>query len=426
MNGPSGKSDSYFSFGRPIFGWPIVLACFVGMFGNVGPLIYSSFAFLIRELETDFGWSRSDMTLSVSLLTLVSAVVHPYFGVLVDRYGVRRTLLPSLILMALILITVPLYLNELWQLWLAFILVAIFGVANNNLSFIRLISTWFDKRRGLMIGIIASGTGVGLAILPKITEYVVSLHSWQGGFIFYGMYILFFTVPVMFFMVRNRPEVVGLLPDGRSTLADDVETEITGLTLHSAMRTGGFWLLFLAILFASLALWGITNQMALLLTDRGYSTSTAASVAVSLGLSMAVARVVIGYFLDKIHAPIVGGIIFGLAALGFVILCYVQAQWAPFLAAVLIGAALGAETELMGYMVGRYFGLRHFGSIYGIVFVGFLIGTSGGPYLYAKTQEIFGSYDPALQFMIALMGVTAIMFASMGSYDRYRSGFLKD
>ena len=166
--------------------------------------------------------------------------------------------------------------------------------------------------------------------------------------------------------------------------------------------------------------------MGLVLLDRGFTPTSAASVAVSLGLSMSAARLIIGYLLDKIFAPIIGGMIFLLTAIGFSLLAYIPTQWAPFIAASLLGAGLGAETELMGYMVSRYFGLRRFGTIYGLVFVGFLLGTSGGPYMYAKTQEILGSYDPALKMMILLMLVTAVMFASMGKYDRYRSKFSHD
>ncbi len=420
MNNPYHKYSNPAWYQKPVFGLPIILACFVGMSGNIGPLVYASFAFVMRDLELDFGWSRSNMTLSISLLTLVSAAVHPAFGRLVDRFGVRRTLLPSLLMMAVILTTLPLYLDEIWHLWLAFILVAIFGVANNNLPFIRLVATWFNKRRGLMIGVVASGTGLGLAFLPKITEQVVSVYAWQGGFVFYGCFILFVTVPTMFFLVRDRPESVGLRADDAGE-AEPMPTDNSGLTLGEAMKTLSFWLLFFGILFASFALWGITNQMGLVLIDRGFTPATAALVAVSLGLSMAASRLIIGYLLDRVFAPIVGGVIFALTATGFAILVYIPATWAAFAAAALFGVGLGAEIELIGYMVSRYFGMRRFGTIYGCVFVGFLLGTSGGPYMYARSQEILNSYDPSLKAMILLMLVTAVMFACMGRYDRYVS-----
>lgn len=423
MNNLHHKNDRPNWYQKPVFGWPIILACFVGMFGNIGPLVYASFGFIVLKLESDFGWSRSDMTLSISLLTLVSAAAHPAFGRLVDRFGVRSTLIPSLLLMAVIVVTVPLYLSEIWHLWLAFVLVAIFGVANNNLEFIKLVTTWFDKRRGLMIGLVASGTGVGLAVLPKITEWVVSRYDWQGGFVFYGLFIVCVTVPVMFFLVRDTPESVGLQADGAEELEHKVSVvmaDAAGLTLAEAIRTAGFWLLFFGILFASFALWGITNQMSLVLIDRGFTSAMAASVVVSLGLSLAAARLVIGYLLDKVFAPIVGGVIFTLTAVGFAILVYAPTQWAAFFAAALLGAGLGAETELLGYMVSRYFGMRRFGTIYGIIFVGFLLGTSGGPYMYAKSQELLHSYDPSLKGMIVLMLVTAVLFACMGRYDRYQ------
>lgn len=428
-NLPHGNAYSAW-YQKPVFGWPILLACFIGMLGNIGPLIYASFSFIIRDLELSFGWSRSNMTLSISLLTLVSAAVHPLFGRLVDRFGARRTLILSLLMMAFIVAAIPFYLNEIWHLWLAFVLIAIFGVANNTLAYIWLIATWFDKNRGFMIGLAASGTGLGLALLPQITEQAVALHGWQGGFFFYSLFILCVTVPVMVVLVRDTPESVGLLADG----AHEPErpehgvavTDIPGLTVGEAVQTTSFWLLTLGILFASFALWGITNQMGLVLMDRGFTPSLAASVTVALGLSLSAARLIIGYLLDRIFAPIVGGVIFTLTAVGFALLVYIPAQWATFCAAVLLGAGLGAETELLGYMISRYFGMRCFGAIYGIVFIGFLLGTSGGPYMYARSQELLGSYDPSLQFMILLMLITAIMFSCMGRYSRYHSKFAQD
>lgn len=418
-------SNSWYQ--RPVFGGPVIIACLAGMFGNVGPLIYASFGFIIHSLELEFGWNRANMTLSISLMTFVSALVHPFFGRLMDRYGVRRMMIPSLFLMAVILITVPLYLSQVWHLWLAFTLVAVFGVANNNLPFIRLVATWFDKRRGFMIGVVASATGIGVATLPKVTEQVVSHFSWQGGFIFFGMFIIFFTIPVVFLCVRDSPQSIGLLPDGVDRPQDVTSTsKLPGLTLAEASKTSVFWLLFVGVLFASFALWGITNQMGLILIDKNYSVEMAASVAVALGLSMAGSRLLIGYLLDKLFAPYVGGIVFFLTAVGFSILIFVPGDIAPFIAAVLLGSGLGAETELIGFMVSRYFGLRRFGTIYGMVFVGFLLGAGGGPYLYAKTQEALGSYDPALQGMIILMLSTAVMFASMGKYNRYQHQFSID
>lgn len=410
---------------KPVYGGPILLACFVGMFGNVGPLIYASFAFVILDLELEFGWSRSDMTLSISLLTLVSAAVHPLFGRLVDQFGIRRTMMPSLLLMALLVATVPLYLSELWHLWLAFMMIAFFGVANNNLCYIRLVTAWFDKHRGLMIGLVASGTGVGLALIPPVTEYVVSLYGWRGSFVFFGCFILLVTLPTMFFIVRETPNSVGLQVDNAKKLDEDssIPINVSGLTIGAAIKTTGFWLLGIGILFASFALWGATNQMSLILIDRGFTPALAASVALSMGLSLAAARLLIGYLLDKVFAPIVGGVVFALTSAGFAMLVYLPTQWSAFVAAALLGVGLGAETELLGYMVSRYFGLRHFGTIYGFIFVGFLLGTSGGPYMYAKSQEVLGSHEPSLKFMALLMLVTAVMFASMGRYDRYRSRF---
>ncbi len=412
-------------YSRPVFGLPVVFAGFMGMFGNVGPLIYASFAFIVQDLEQTTGWARSDVTLAISFLTFFTAVAQPGFGAIVDRFGVRWPTAISLLLMAVTLAMIPFFASKVWHLWVGFIIAAILGVGNNTMSFIRLAAAWFDRRRGLMIGIVASATGLGLALLPRITASVVDAYGWKGGFVWYGLYIALVTVPVIILFAQDHPRDLGLRPDG-----DEVSPEnsgenaaLPGITLGVALRTRVFWVLALGILMASFALWGITNQLALLLGDRGMSRVDAAQVAMVLGLSMAASRLIIGWTLDRIFAPRVAMTIFLGSAAGFFFLASGGTDARVYLAALLLGAGLGAEIELIGFMVSRYFGLRAFGAIYGSVFVGFLLGTSGGPFLLARAQEILGSYDAALYSMVAVMTVVALMFVTMGRYDRYHDLF---
>jgi len=415
-------------YAKPVFGWPIMVAAFAGMFGNVGPLIYASFGFLVQDLEREFGWARSDVTLAISLLTFSSAVAHPGFGWLVDRFGVRRPTVVSLLLMAGALMAIPLFLSEIWQLWLAFMAVAVADVANNTLPFIRLAAAWYDKRRGLMIGIVASATGIGLATLPAITARVIDGYGWQGGFIWYGLYIALVTCPIVHFFALDHPRDIGYEPDGEPTTraAHDAAPALSGLTLNQALRTRGFWILALGILAASFALWGITNQLSLLLGDRGMDRVAAGGVATALGLSMASSRLLIGWLLDRLFAPIVACFVFVGTAIGFWLLAIGGVSALVHVAAALLGVGLGAEIELIGFMVSRYFGLRAFGSIYGSVFVGFLLGTSGGPFIYARTQEALGAYDPALFAMVGLMLAVGFMFLFMGPYRQYQDRFAQD
>lgn len=409
----------------PVFGLPVVFAGFAGMFGNVGPLIYASFAFIVQDLERTTGWARSDVTLAISFLTFFTAMAQPVFGAIVDRFGVRWPTAISLLLMAITLATIPVFATEVWHLWVGFIVAAVLGVGNNTMSFIRLAAAWFDRRRGLMIGVVASATGIGLAVLPRVTAAVVDSYGWQGGFVWYGAYIAFVTVPIIVLFAQSHPRDVGLLPDGAQAAPTTVNKHggLAGITLTQALRTRVFWVLAIGILLASFALWGITNQLALLLGDRGMSPSAAAQVATVLGLSMAASRLIIGWALDRVFAPFVAMTIFLGSAAGFWLLASGGTGPGVYLSAALLGMGLGAEIELIGFMVSRYFGLRAFGAIYGSVFVGFLLGTSGGPFLLSKAQEILGSYDEALYMMVGIMVTVALMFVTMGRYDRYHALF---
>ena len=173
------------------------------------------------------------------------------------------------------------------------------------------------------------------------------------------------------------------------------------------------------------ALFGTLTHLVSMLTDRGIEASTAALVASSIGIGMMVARLGVGYLLDYIFAPRLAMIVFGFAILGVLLITYGQSLPLYLLAALFIGFGVGSETDLMAYMVSRYYGIRNFAIIFSSLFSAYMLGTGFGPYVFGRSFDTHGNYSLMLNLCIALLVVAIGLLAFLAPYDRYLKKGLK-
>ena len=407
---------------RFFFGSSIALACFVGMTGNTGVILFAATSVLIKPLTQEFGWGRGDISLALTYLTVGIALGVLVTGKLIDRYGARRVVCTAIALSILVILTGPLYVTTLPLFYTMMLLAAVVGAPTNTIGYARVISNWFDKRRGLFIGINSAGIGLGFALAPQICSWAASIGGWRAGYFSLGLFLLFFVLPTVYLFLIDKPEDVGLLPDGvqKSATGDQATADTSGhLSLGEALRTHVFWIMLIIITCIAFSLNGIFSQLAPMLTDRGIDMTTAALVVSTMGISMAVARVVVGYIIDKLFAPKVALVVFISVLFGVGLLIYGQHLALYFIAAVLMGIGIGTESDLMVFLTSRYFGVRHFGTIFSWVFIAHMTGTSLGPYIMGRSFDIHGNYIPILQVCLALLALATVLFAFLGSYDQF-------
>jgi MFS family permease len=155
-----------------------------------------------------------------------------------------------------------------------------------------------------------------------------------------------------------------------------------------------------------------------MLLDRGMDSTNAALAASTVGITIIISRIGIGFLLDKFFAPRVGMVCFILSAIGMALLALGAVGPTAFLAAILIGFSIGAELDLLAYLVTRYFGLNSFGMVYGVLFAAFLGGVSTGPLAFGKLFDFYGSYVIILSTCFLMMVLTAV---SMMFLPKYRT-----
>ncbi len=391
------------------FGWRVAGASVIGMALSPGPLFWGTLGLFVASLQADFGWDRAQIMLALTCLTIASIPAMPLIGLLVDNWGVRRVLLPSIVVLAAVLAVIPLVLSSLLTLYVLFLLAGFLTVGTQSIAYIRVLASWFDRRRGLAIGITVSGIGLGYAVLPQIIQWTIDHFSWRAGYWVLAVLVCLISLPVVTVLIRNAP----------SAVEKKDQTPVAGsggLLLTEALRTREFWLITAGIFVVATVFNAMLPTMVPLLTDRGMSVAHAALAVSTMGIAMAISRVLVGYLIDFLFAPLVACAVFMLAAGGLCLLALGGVGTTAYIAAFLIGLGFGAETDLMGYMVTRYFGLRAFGQIYGVVLASFLVGTGIGPYLLGVFYELQGSYVQALGIATFLGFAAALAFLLLRPY----------
>lgn len=424
--------------GRIFYGWWVVFAASIGLFASFGPIVSFTFGVFIAPLSREFSWSRGEISVAFSLAMLMLGLCSPAVGRLVDRLGARRVILPATLLFGTGLMAIALV-RELWQLYLIYLAMGLVGGGTAPVPYSTVISRWFDRRRGLALGLMMVGTGLGMFIMPSFAHGLIERMGWRMAYVILGAMVILITIPVVGLLLRDHPHDMGLHPDGialaPSAGASQGPHAISGsrgvletswapsgrawegdLMLSQALRTPTFWLLVLAFFFVSATVHGCLTHLAPMLTDRGISPRDAARATSLLGGAVLVGRVVTGYLLDRFFAPRVALVFFSGAFIGVLLLWSGVAHGVALLSAFLVGLGMGAEVDIIAYLVSRYFGLQAFASIYGYAFAAYILGGLAGPLVMGLGVDWTGAYQWPLGIFLVVMLVAIGLMTRLGPY----------
>ncbi|MBV8865721.1 MAG: MFS transporter [Acidobacteriaceae bacterium] len=403
---------------RLFYGWWVVLTSALALVLGPIPIMVFSFGVFLRPLTQEFHAGRGAVSLAFTLHNTIAAFSLPFAGRLIDRFGTRRVIVPSILMVGLMLLSAYFCSGSLWKVYLFYLAVGVAGCGTAPVSYCALVSHWFDRCRGLALGVMMSGLGLGAFIMPSVSQALITRFGWRLTFGFAGVAILLITLPVVKTFLKDRPEPMGLLPDGvthvfRTLSRPDIDL---GLRWGEAWRGPTFWLLFCAFILVSASVQGCLTHIAAILADRGIPAQAAALATSMLGGGLLLGRTGSGYLLDRFFAPRVAAVIFGCAAAGIGLLRIASSQELAFTAATFIGLGLGAEVDIMAFLTSRYFGLRSFGAIYGVIFGGFGLAGGVGTYLMGAAFDSTGSYALPLALCCVLTVIGAALMLCLRPY----------
>jgi len=404
---------------RIFFGWWVVVAGALGLSTGIASVNLFSFGIFQGPLMAEFGWTRTEVSVVLAVGTTVTVLSSPFVGTLVDAYGTRRVALPSIVAIGLALASLYFLTPNLWHYYLVFALIPIVGAGTSSVAYARIVSRWFDRRRGLALGIALSGVGIGGAVIPRYSQWLIDEFGWRGGYVGLGLLSLCITLPVAALVLRDSPQAMGLRPDGdASPHPHEDGRAAVGATRREALGSRTFWTMIVVFMVLGAAIGGVMLQLVPILIERGVDRVTAASIFSALGISIVLGRVAAGALMDRFHAPRVAIAFLVGPIVGVALLANGAAGTTATMAAILLGLAAGAEVDVIAYLVGRYFGTRAYGEIYGYMYSVWALGAGFAPVLTAAAYDTSGSYAPALWGYVGCFVTAALLLALLGPYPR--------
>lgn len=373
--------------------WVLLAASVVAVVWAQG--VTYSFAVLYGSLESEFGWSRG----SLSVIPAITGLIHGFAtlasGMVSDRLGPRPVILVGAVLIGAGLVMSS-RVSAAWQLFLVYCIPVGLGTASTYVPLSAFISRRFAVRRGTALGLLTSGIGMGIVIVPLLTSFLLDSQGWRDTYLALGIGAALFMAGAAVFLRGPRR-----VAEARRDLRTDggqpqPSVALPGLTLRQAVRTRNFWVLDAAQVFWTIALMMVMYHIVVYAeTDRGISTVTAASFLSAIGISNIVGRFAGGALSDRFgrKRTLICCLAVQLVMMPWLIVA--DSPWMFYMFAIVWGFAYGGVGPMIPAMTGEVFGLAHMGSIFGLVVLTLSFGGGLGPVLAGYIVDATGSYMAA-------------------------------
>ena len=387
---------------------------------------FQSLGIFVVALERKFGWSRTTLSVPFSLSRVQGAMIGPLEGWLIDRLGSRRMIVIGYTIMGIGFILYS-QIDNVWQYFASYFFISVGSGFGGWLAVITLVNNWFIRRRSMALATAISGVHLGGFLVPVLALGIES-HGFRATTLGIGVFVLATVVP-MTWLVRNRPEDIGLRPDGDSETsmlsqrsADEGITEADAepeFTARQAMRTPVFWILALVHMTSTISIVTLAIHLVPKLTDIGFSLSGASVVVLTYTAAALATQFVAGYLGDRLPKPRLIFIFFMFQATSLAVIAFADQAYMAYIFAGLYGIGIGGRIPLLTAIRGDYFGRKAFATIMGVSMlpnnVGMLIAPLFAGYMFDTT----GSYVVPFTIFAVLnfVGAFGMLFVRKPRFD---------
>ena len=399
---------------KVFYGWWIVFACFLIAFYVGGTIIYGFTAFF-EPLVKETGWSYTQVSIAASLRGFESGVFAPVVGFFVDRFGPRKLIFYGTLMAGFGFILLS-QTNSLTMFYGAFVLLALGVSACSATALMTAVANWFRKNMGKALGITTCGFGAGGILIPFIVR-LIDLYQWRTTLIILGLGMWLLGIPLSF-LVRNKPEQYGYLPDGE-TSAEQVstsESQDKEVGFKEALKSRSFWHLSIADTIRVMVSLAVITHVMPYLSSLGMPRSRAALVTTSISLLSIIGRFGFGWLGDIFDKRYVMAVAYSFVGIGILAFSYTQTTWFFFPFLIFFPLSWGTA-PLRGVILREYFGMASFGKIFGIMMGIATVGRVIGPFLAGWTYDTLGSYHPIWLAFAGISIVPIILMLTMKPYN---------
>ena len=396
------------------YGWFVVAASFFVIMMTMGAR--NGVGVFVLPMSEEFNWSRSIISFAAALGILLNGVSQPVLGNLYDRVGGRKLILWGATVIGVTAFLLAFTFHIAYFIFIFGIVMAIAMSAGSITTGAVIVSKWFQRKRATAIGITAAGASVGGLILVPFTTYLIELIDWRFSWAILGGMIIVLVLPVAFFVLRNTPQEMGLLPDG-----DEAPTAAGGRRgvrppgplevdqWRHAFRSWPMWQLCATYFVCGFTTLIMAFHFVPNAVERGFSPTTAATAFGLLSAMNTIGVIAVGPMADKVGNKTLLGLVYGFRGLAYVLLLTLPGQWGLWVFAVVGGASWIATVPLTTGLTADIYGLKNVGTLSGMIFLSHQVGGSIGIQFGGIMRDLTGAYDVPFAAAAGLLLFASIM-----------------
>jgi sugar phosphate permease len=398
--------------------WRVLAGCCIVAIFGVTSLYGSTFGLMMLPMQKELGWSRGDITFSLTLMTIAGPAILPLVGWIVDNVPLRPLVLWGVLLQSASLAAFGFMHGSVWVYYVLCLVMIFTATGASFLTLSKLLQTWFDKAFGRALGILFALITVGAVIHPQIVSAVITHASWREAFMVMGLLSLVCGGLAAWFLVRERPAdaaPVGPLP--APAVAPDPSAPPVSMRAFLSDRI--WWILAFWNMLFGFAVAGIMVHFAAVMQDRGMTLAQAATAMSLIGAGGFVGNLMAGWLIDHTSATRLARL-FVLAPLGATVMLYFGSSVGVVIAAaVLLGVFNSGDHSLSAFLARRYFSSESFGRASATQQIAVSFGSGTAPWLMGLVHDRTGSYDVAL-----MVSMGAFVFAAIAAWllPEFREG----
>ncbi|MEZ5744744.1 MAG: MFS transporter [Sphingomonadaceae bacterium] len=386
--------------------WTVIVPCFLGI------MLVSAhghaLGVMIRPLEEEFRWPRAQISAGFLFISVMALLAGPVVGSLIDKLGARRIGLFGILFYCAMLAMLSLANESIWSWWGLWFLVALGSLTILPVVWVAVINGYFFMSRGLAMAVALSGTGLGAAVWPILTNTLLEAFGWRTAYVALAAICATVMFPIAFLLFREA---------AKPARPEAFPGALAAPSAREQARTPRFYKLAAASIVFAIASCALTNNFVPVLIGEGLTPAKAAATAGLLGIGSITGRLVGGFLLDRLDGNKVAAVSVLLPIIPTTVLLLTQDSqaWAGF-AAVIMGLSVGAELDCCAYLAARHFGTRNFGTLFGSINGMLLFGAGIAPLAANYVYDVTRSYDLVLWSLLPMFVLTAVLFLMLGDY----------
>jgi MFS family permease len=401
------------------YGWVIVAMCTIMQIMQSG-IVYT-FGIFFKPLIADFGWSRAATSGVYSLFQISAGIAAIPMGWLADRFGPARIAVLSGFMMGLGLMLTS-QISQLWHLYITYGVIVGIGISGTFSICTGVTARWFIRKRGLALGIVSSGVGLGTLIMSPVAERLITVSGWSNAYVIISL-VTWVVIMTSALFLRSDPGRIGGRPYGAeesfnqniSTKHENVTkyaTTETGITLAAALHNRPLWILISLFFFFGFGVQLVQVHFVNYATDKGITSFVAATFLSLIGVCSVVGRLASGAMSDRIGHMKALIICCAIFTVSLIWLTFADQLWMFYIFATLFGFSYGGEVPLMPLLIGRYFGLRAVMALVGVMMASSRAGGALGAWTGGVIYDASNSYMIAF-IIAAITGLSSLLLIPM-------------